>query len=187
MPVTISGTDGITIPNSKTINASRAYANFGSYFNDANPVTLSGSTPIHVPIYRTFFTPKNITVTTSASGGTWTHAYTGYYVLHIAYRQNDGGDIWGMYGVTKAGSTDVVGVSVRTGSENNYSESYHVYYRADSTSANYRLMGWSLGTKTGGNSGGSSDNPQFTSNQVGIGSTMYGRNVDIFVYRVGDL
>ena len=191
MPVTINGTSGITVPNSQTVNSARAYANFGSIFNDANPVTIgsTSSTGTHVPIYRTFFTPKNITVTTSASGGTWTHAYTGYYVLHMSYRQQAGGDQWTMYAVTRAGTTNVVGTSNRSGSDNSGCQSYHVYYRVDSTTDNYRLMGWVENgvNKTAGNSGGSSDNPLFVSNTVGIGGAMYGRNLDIFVYRVGDL
>ena len=66
----------------------------------------------------------------------------------MRYRQASGGDIWSVFGVTKGGDSDCVGVSARTGSENSHNEAYNVIYTVDSTSATYQLQGWSSGNKT---------------------------------------
>jgi len=172
-------------------NLESAYANFGTLFDDNinMPISDTSSNGITMPIYRNFSDPKNINVTVATNGGYWSHVYTGIYVMHIMYRQASGGDIWTQYAVTKNGSNDVVGVTARMGSEDAHTESFHIMYRVDSTSANYRLQGWcQSGTRYAGNSGGYSGNPGWTSTTTKItNGTAVGRTVDIFIYRVSDL
>ena len=89
---------------------------------------------------------KNITL--DSGNSRWTHATTGIYFIIARYRQESGGDMWSVFGVTKNGNSDCVGVSARTGSENSHNEAYNVIYTVDSTSATYQLQGWSSGNKT---------------------------------------
>ena len=89
---------------------------------------------------------KNITLDTGNSR--WTHATTGIYFLIVRYRQDTGGDVWSVFGVTKGGNSNCVGLSARTGSENSHNEAYNIIYTVDSTSATYQLQGWSGGSKT---------------------------------------
>jgi len=189
MPISISGSS-ITLPDSTVLNGA-AYANFGTLFDDALQITISStaSDGTTMPIYRTFSTPKNITVTTSASGGTWTHALTGMYALHMSYRQASGGDIWTQYAVTKDGTNNVVGVTARMGSEDNHTEDFHIIYRVDSASSNYRIQGWTQSaTRTAGHIGAPSGNPGWTSTTTTLGlGTWIGRTVDIWIFRIASL
>ena len=187
MPITISGSQ-ITLPDSTVLNGA-AYANFGTLFDDATQITVSStaSDGATMPIYRTFSTPKNITVTTSSGGGTWTHALTGIYALHMSYRQASGGDIWTQYAVTKDGTNNVVGITARMGSEDSHTEDFHLIYRVDSTSSNYRIQGWGGGARTAGVSTSPSGNPGWTSTTTTLGSTYIGRNVDIWIFRISSL
>ena len=89
---------------------------------------------------------KNITL--DSGNSRWTHATTGIYFLIVRYRQATGGDIWSVFGVTKGGNSNCVGLSARTGSENSHNEAYNIIYTVDSTSATYQLQGWSGGSKT---------------------------------------
>ena len=89
---------------------------------------------------------KNITL--DSGNSRWTHATTGIYFIIARYRQDTGGDMWSVFGVTKNGNSDCVGVSARTGSENSHNEAYNVIYTVDSTTATYQLQGWSSGNKT---------------------------------------
>ena len=189
MPISISGTQ-ITLPDSTILNGA-AYANFGTLFDDALQITIAStaSDGVTMPIYRTFSAPKNITVTTSSSGGTWTHALTGMYALHMSYRQASGDDIWTQYAVTKDGTNNVVGVTARMGSENSHTEDFHLIYRVDSTSSNYRIQGWATGSRTAGVVGSPSGNPGWTSTDTAIttGASWKGRTVDIWLFRICSL
>jgi hypothetical protein len=190
MPISISGTQ-ITLPDSTILNGA-AYANFGTLFDDALQITIAStaSDGTTMPIYRTFSTPKNITVTTSSSGGTWTHALTGIYALHMSYRQASGGDIWTQYAVTKDGTNNVVGVTARMGSEDSHTEDFHIIYRVDSTVSNYRIQGWCHATgRTAGVAGTPSGNPGWVGSDTSItnGGSWKGRTVDIWLFRICSL
>ena len=76
------------------------------------------------------------------------YSQTGIYCVVIRYRQNNGGDIWSLFGVTKDGNSNCVGSSARTGSEDGHNEAYNVMYTVDSTSLTYQLQGWSGKCKT---------------------------------------
>lgn len=190
MPISISGSQ-ITLPDSSVLNGS-AYANFGTLFDDALQITVSSTATdgVTMPIYRVFSTPKNISVTTNTSGGTWAHTLTGMYALHMSYRQASGGDIWTQYAVTKDGTTNAVGVTARMGSEDNHTEDFHLIYRVDSTASTYRLQGWTqTGTRTAGHIGAPSGNPGWTmspTTDLTLG-TWKGRTVDIWLFRIASL
>jgi len=190
MPITLSGTQ-IVLPDNSILNGS-AYANFGTLFDDALQITISSAASggTTMPIYRTFSAPKNITVNTSSSGGTWIHGLTGIYAFHMSYRQASGSDIWTQYAVTKDGTSDVVGVTARMGSEDNHTEDFHIIYRVDSTTSNYRLQGWCQPstTRTAGFIGSPSGNPAWTSSTTTItNGTWIGRTVDIWIFRIASL
>lgn len=189
MPINISGTQ-ITLPDNSILNGS-AYANFGTLFDDSVQITIAStaSDGQTMPIYRTFSTPKNITVTTSASGGTWTHGLTGIYALHMSYRQASGGDIWTQYAVTKDGTSNVVGVTARMGSEDAHTEDFHIIYRVDSTTSNYRIQGWCHAVgRTAGVAGSPTGNPGWTSTTTTLtNGTWVGRTVDIWIFRIASL
>jgi len=190
MPISISGSQ-ITLPDNSILNGS-AYANFGTLFDDALTITVSSSATdgTTMPIYRVFGVSKNISVTTNTSGGTWTHALTGIYALHMSYRQASGGDIWTTYAVTKDGTTNAVGTTARMGSEDNHTEDFHLIYRVDSTQSIYRLQGWTqTGTRTAGHIGAPTGNPGWTmspTTDLTLG-TYKGRIVDIWVFRIASL
>lgn len=189
MPISISGSQ-ITLPDSTILNGA-AYANFGILFDDALQITIAStaSDGVTMPIYRTFSAPKNITVTTSSSGGTWTHALTGMYALHMSYRQASGGDIWTQYAVTKDGTNNVVGITARMGSEDHHTEDFHIIYKVDSTTSNYRIQGWATASRTAGVGNSPSGNPGWTSTDTTIttGASWKGRTVDIWLFRICSL
>ncbi len=128
----------------------------------------------------------NITANTQTS--TWTHTHTGNYVINCQYRQASGGDLWTVFGVTKAGNSTAVGVSARTGSgDSSTAWNYYVTYTVDSTSATYQLQHWSTSGKTV-SSDFSGGNPSWTNYASLCGNTTgdIGRMVNYFIYRLGD-
>ena len=189
-----SGSNAITISSSGevTINSlasSNPYANFGALNSDSDNFTVSDTTSdgITVPIYRQFSTPNKITIDTS--NNYWTHDETGIYALHMQYRQLAGGDIWTMYGIAKNGQTDIVGVTARMGSEDSHTESFHLLYKVDSTTANYRLQGW---TQAGPRTVSGTDTSTYPSAWTyswsdGAVGTHHGKSLDIMVYKVSDI
>lgn len=173
-----------------TIDAvSTPYANFGALMSDSDNFTVSDTTSdgITVPIYRQFSTPNKMTIDTS--NNYWTHDETGIYMLHMQYRQLAGGDIWTMYGIAKNGQTDIVGVTARMGSENSHTESFHLLYKVDDTTANYRMQGWcQAGTRTiSGSDSASYPSAWAYSWSAGAVGTYHGKSLDIMVYKVSGL
>ena len=126
-------------------------------------------------------------ITANTTTSTWTHSATGTYKVFTAYRQNSGGDVWTVLGVTKAGNSVAVGVSARTGSEDSHNENYSIVYTVDSTSATYQLKHWSTVGKTV-TSDFSGGNPGWTNYSALCGNTTgdIGRMVDYYIIRLGD-
>lgn len=166
----------------------QAYASlYYSVNNGAGAITISDSSTYGVKMLFNKQGPvKNITPNLGAA--TWTHTYTGVYVIMCRYRQNSGADIWTAFAVTKNGNAEAVGISARTGSEDSHNERYEVMYTVDSTTATYQMQGWSLGTKTVTSSFGGG-NPGWTNYATLSGGTTgdTGRMVDYQIYRLGDL
>ena len=128
-------------------------------------------------------------ITGDTSDNDWTHATTGYYLLKIRYRQGSGSDVWSVFGVTKAGASDCVGISARTGSEDSHNEAYDVLYRVDSTSATYQLQGWcGSGTKDVIDPT-EQGKPNWTNYDtlVGITNNEGGVMLDMIISKIGDL
>ena len=130
---------------------------------------------------------KNITG--DVSNNRWTHSQTGIYCIVIRYRQNNGGDVWSMFGVTKDGSSNCVGSSARTGSEDGHNEAYNVMYTGDSTSSTYQIQGWSGAAGKQAKPGDGQGKPSWTNYDTLVGYT--GSNngiiVDFNIFKVGDL
>ena len=129
---------------------------------------------------------KNITLDTGNSR--WTHATTGIYFIIARYRQESGGDVWSVFGVTKNGNNDCVGVSARTGSENSHNEAYNIIYTVDSTSATYQLQGWSSSNKTVKRPDGQGK-PSWSNYDtlVGYSDSNGGVMMDYNIFKIGDL
>ena len=166
--------------------AKRAYAHF-TYAHATTHLSLaSGTGGTHVAFTHV---QSEQGITGDTSDNDWTHATTGYYQLQIRYRQASGGDVWSSFGVTKAGASDCVGISARTGSEDSHNEAYDVLYRVDSTSATYQLMGWcGCGTKDVIEPT-EQGNPNWTNYDtlVGITNNEGGLMLDIIISKIGDL
>ena len=130
---------------------------------------------------------KNITLDTGNSR--WTHATTGIYFLILRYRQASGGDIWSVFGVTKGGDSDCVGVSARTGSEDSHNEAYNIIYTVDSTSATYQLQGWSGVTTKTVIAPTSQGKPGWSNYDTLVGYTDANGGVmmDYNIFKIGDL
>lgn len=94
----------------------------------------------------------------------WTHTLVGTYLMTVGYRQNTGSDLWTVLAVTKAGTINAVGVSVRIGSGNSGMVDFRIVYYVDSTTAAYQLQQWATGVKTvcGGTGCFSGGPPQWT-------------------------
>lgn len=188
MAVTFNGDDGIAITGGDwTIDDSdmTAVAKFGSTMNDSSNYTFQSSgNGTTVPIYRTFTTPKNMTVSTS--GNTWTHSLTGMYMCHFQFRQSTSADLWNFMSITKNGTKNIVGVSARMGSECCHRHSFHIMYRVDSTTANYRLQGWATGSLNLSGSGTGSPGWSTTYETWQTG-TSAGKSLDVTIYRIGAL
>ncbi len=129
---------------------------------------------------------KNITLDTGNSR--WTHATTGIYFLIVRYRQDTGGDIWSVFGVTKGGNSNCVGLSARTGSENSHNEAYNMIYTVDDTTATYQLQGWCGGSKTVKRPDGNGK-PQWSNYDtlVGYSESNGGVMLDYNIFKIGDL
>ena len=130
---------------------------------------------------------KNITLDTGNSR--WTHAKTGIYFLIVRYRQATGGDVWSVFGVTKGGNSDCVGVSARTGSENSHNEAYNIIYTVDSTSATYQLQGWSSAANKTVIRADAQGKPSWSNYDtlVGYSDTNGGVMLDYNIFKIGDL
>ncbi len=167
----------------------QAYASLYYSVNDAaGNITISDNSTYGVKMLFNKQGPvKNITPNLSTS--TWTHTFTGVYVVMCRYRQNSGGDIWTILGVTKNGNTEAVGLSARTGSEDSHNERYEVMYTVDSTTATYQLQHWAAGTSKTVTSDFGGGSPGWTNYATLCGGTTgdIGRMVDYQIYRVGDL
>lgn len=164
-----------------------AYCNMYYAVNDAaGTLTISDASTYGVKMQFNKLGPSQ-NITANVSDSTWTHAYTGTYICYTAYRQNSGGDVWTVLGVTKGGNATAVGVSARTGSEDSHNENYSIIYTVDSTSATYQLQQWSTTGKTV-TSDFSGGNPGWTNYSSLCGNTTgdIGRMVNYFVQRLGD-
>ena len=166
----------------------QAYANFYYSVNDAAGTITIASTATYGQqmVFNKAGPYLNITPNTTTS--TWTHAYTGVYKAEISYRQASGGDVWTVFAITKNGQEDAVGVSVRTGSTNNFFDQRELVYTVDSTTATYQVQHWVQATgKTVlsdfAGKPGWSNYDTLTGNTTGD----TGRMVDYVIYRLGDL
>ena len=124
MPITINGNGSITglsvggLPNGTVntdtlasnavtsakiaANATYACAKF-VYSSSSTNAHISSGTATGQQVPFTHITlQKNITG--DVSNNRWTHSQTGIYCCIIRYRQNSGGDIWSLFGVTKDGN-----------------------------------------------------------------------------------
>ena len=130
---------------------------------------------------------KNITLDTGNSR--WTHATTGIYFIIARYRQESGGDVWSVFGVTKNGNNDCVGVSARTGSENSHNEAYNVIYTVDSTSATYQLQSWSGASNKSVKRPDGQGKPSWSNYDtlVGYSEANNGVMLDFNIFKIGDL
>ena len=166
--------------------AKRAYAHF-TYAHATTHISLASGTGGTQVAFTHVQSEQGITGDTSDND--WTHATTGYYQLLVRYRQGSGGDVWSVFGVTKDGASDCVGISARTGSEDSHNEAYDVLYRVDSTSATYQLMGWcGSGTKDVIDPT-EQGKPNWTNYDtlVGITNNEGGVMLDMIISKIGDL
>ena len=209
MPITINGNGSITglsvggLPNGTVntdtlasnavtsakiaANATYACAKF-VYSSSSTNADVSGTSGTGQQVPFTHITlQKNITG--DVSNNRWTHSQTGIYCIVIRYRQNNGGDVWSMFGVTKDGSSNCVGSSARTGSEDGHNEAYNVMYTVDSTSSTYQIQGWSGAAGKQAKPGDGQGKPSWTNYDTLVGYT--GSNngiiVDFNIFKVGDL
>lgn len=167
-----------------------AHANFFYAVNqDAGSLTISGTGGTGAKMSFNKI-DSNVNISPNVTDSTWTHAYTGRYVLRCQYRQDSGGDIWTVKAVTKGGDTVAVGISARTGSGNgSIPIIFEVYYTVDSTTATYQLQHWTNSTTKTVSSGFAGSNPSWTNYSTltgGVTGSYTGRMVNYVVYRVGD-
>ena len=168
-------------------NATYACAKF-VYSSSSTNADVSGTAGTGQQVPFTHVTlQKNITG--DVSNNRWTHSQTGIYCIIIRYRQNNGGDIWSLFGVTKDGNSNCVGSSARTGSEDGHNEAYNVMYTVDSTSSTYQIQGWSGLAAKQAKPGDGQGKPSWTNYDTLVGYT--GSNngiiVDFNIFKVGDL
>ena len=132
----------------ETIRNKEAFANFYYSVNDAaGDLTIANTSTYGATMgFNVRAIEKNIVG--NVSNYTWTHAYTGYYMITTTYRQASGGDVWTCLAVCKNGPATAVGISARTGSEDSHNENYSIIYPVDDTSATYQLQNWA-GSSTG--------------------------------------
>lgn len=178
--------NGIVNTDTLSAEAKRTYAHF--IFSDAsthlNLSATGGGQHVHFSHVK-----SQQGITGDTSDNDWTHATTGYYQLQIRYRQQSGGDFWSLFGVTKDGASNCVGVSVRTGSEDGRNEGFDVLYTVDSTSSTYQLMGWvGSGTKDICDPD-AQGKPTWTNYDtlVGYSNANGGIQLDIIINKIGDL
>ena len=208
MPVTINGNGSITglsvggLPNGTVdadtlasssvttakmaTNATHACAHY-IYRESGSGTTISSGTNGTQLQISDVTQQKNITLDTGNSR--WTHATTGIYFIMVRYRQDSGGDIWTVFGVTKGGNSDCVGISARTGAENNHNEAYNVIYTVDSTSATYQLQGWSSQANKTVKRPDGAGKPAWTNYDTlaGYSDGNAGVMMDYNIFKIGDL
>lgn len=164
---------------------------YGSYYysvNDAAGSLTIANTATYGQqmLFNKVNTQLNISGDTATSR--WTHAYTGVYRATISYRQHTGGDVWTVLAITKNGEVDAVGVSVRTGSTNNFFDHREIIYPVDSTTAFYQVQHWvqSTGKTVFSDFTGK---PGWANYDALVGNTNgdNGRMVEYFIHRIGDL
>ena len=167
-------------------DAQRAYAHF-TYAHASTHLSLSSGTGGTHVAFTHVKSEQGITGDTSDND--WTHATTGYYQLQIRYRQGSGSDVWSVFGVTKDGASDCVGISARTGSENSHNEAYDVLYKVDSTTATYQLQGWCGSSTKDVIDPEEQGKPNWTNYDtlVGITDTNGGVMLDMIISKIGDL
>jgi hypothetical protein len=182
-----NSTNTVYIPV-ETIRTKEAYANFYYSVNDA----AGDLTIANTGTYGATMAFNNVYFQTGITGNTtnytWTHAYTGKYMMTVTYRQGSGGDVWTVLAICKNGPIEAVGVSGRTGSEDSHNENYNIFYNVDSTSATYQLQNWAGATGKAVASDMSQGNPGWTNYTSLIGSRTgdMGRMVDYIIRRLGD-
>ena len=176
--------DGVVDEDTLATGLQRVFAHF-IYTTQSSVTVATTSAGTQVPITEV---KEEHGITGSTGNNNWTHASTGYYHLYIRYRLDTGGDLWTVYGVTKGGSSDAVGVSARTGS-GDMAEDGDVLYKVDSTSATYQLQGWcGSGTKDVIDPT-EQGKPNWTNYDtlVGITNNEGGLMLDIIISKIGDL
>jgi hypothetical protein len=166
----------------------QAYANFYYSVNDAAGTLTIASTATYGQHMIFNKTGPFLNITPDTTTSTWTHAYTGVYKAEVSFRQASGGDVWTVLAITKNGQIDAVGVSVRTGSTNNFFDQREIVYTVDSTTATYQVQHWvqSTGKTVTSDFAG---NPGWANYSTLVGNTTgdIGRMVDYVIYRLGDL
>jgi len=177
--------DSVTNPKIAT-NANYACAHYIYRESGSGTTMSSGGNGSQCPITDVKL-QKNITLDTGNSR--WTHATTGIYFIIVRYRQESGGDIWSVFGVTKGGNNNCVGVSARTGSENSHNEAYNVIYTVDSTSATYQLQGWSGAANKVVKRPDGQGKPSWSNYDtlVGYSEGNNGVMLDYNIFKIGDL
>ena len=166
-------------------NATYACAHY-IYRESGSATTMSSSGNGTTMYISDVIQQKNITL--DSGNSRWTHATTGIYFIIARYRQHSGGDVWTVFGVTKDGNSNCVGVSARTGSENSHNEAYNIIYTVDSTSATYQLQGWSSSNKTVKRPDGQGK-PSWSNYDtlVGYSDSNGGVMMDYNIFKIGDL
>jgi len=173
----------------ETIRNKEAFANFYYSVNDAaGDLTIANTSTYGATMaFNVRAIEKNIVG--NVSNYTWTHAYTGYYMITTTYRQHSGADVWTCLAVCKNGPATAVGISARTGSEDSHNENYSIIYPVDDTSATYQLQNWAGSVGKTVTSDMSQSNPGWTNyatlHNNRTGDT--GRMVDYIIRRLGDL
>jgi len=166
----------------------QAYANFYYSVNDAAGTLTIASTATYGQHMIFNKTGPFLNITPDTTTSTWTHAYTGVYKAEVSFRQASGGDVWTVLAITKNGQIDAVGVSVRTGSTNNFFDQREIVYTVDSTTATYQVQHWvQLTGKTV--TSDFAGKPGWSNYDTLVGNTTgdTGRMVDYVIYRLGDL
>lgn len=171
----------------ETINK-QAYANFYYSVNDSASTLEIANTSTYGATMRFNVVGSQKNITGNVGNYTWTHAFTGAYMLTVTYRQNSGGDVWTVLSVCKNGPANTVGISARTGSEDSHNENYNIFYTVDDTAATYQLQHWVQAT-------GKSVTLDYTGTPGWIGYAALvnnatgdtGRTIDFIIRRLGDL
>ncbi len=175
--------DGVVDEATLATGLQRVFAHFINT-SEAQVTVGSGTAGTQVPITHI---KEEHGITGSTGNNNWTHASTGYYHLYIRYRLDTGGDLWTVYGVTKGGNSDCVGISARTGS-GDMAEDADVLYKVDSTSATYQLQHWCGGTKSVSHAT-SQGKPNWSNYDSLVGATWAngGVQLDIIIEKIGEL
>ena len=167
-------------------NATYACAHY-IYRESGSATTMSSSGNGTTMYISDVIQQKNITL--DSGNSRWTHATTGIYFIMTRYRQDTGGDVWSVFGVTKDGNSNCVGTSARTGSENSHNEAYNVIYTVDSTSSTYQLQGWSSNTNKTVKRPSEGGKPSWSNYDtlVKYSDSNGGVMMDYNIFKIGDL